>query len=56
MDLQQAGLVLIENQMIRLCHFGTHRIAAEDHPRVKNGELADGPVQLSTFDGQVLPA
>ena len=56
MDRQQAGLVVIENQTIRLRHFGAHRVAAEDHPWIKNRELADGPVELSTLDGQVLPA
>jgi hypothetical protein len=55
-DLQQAGPVLVENQTIRLCHFGAHRVAAEDHPWIKDRELADGPVELSTFNGQVLPA
>lgn len=55
MDRQQACLAVIENQTIRLCHFGAHRVAAEDHPWSKNGELTDGPVELSTLDSQVLP-
>ena len=56
MDRQQACLAVIENQTIRRCHFCAHRVAAEDHPWIKNRELADGPVKLATLDGQVLPA
>ena len=56
MDRQQACLAVIENQTIRRGHFGPHRVAAEDHPWIKNLELADGPVQLATLDGQVFPA
>jgi hypothetical protein len=50
-DRQQACLAVIENQAIRLCHFGAHRVTAEDHPWIKNRELADGTVELSTLDG-----
>jgi hypothetical protein len=50
-DRQQACLTVIENQTIRLCHFGAHRVAAEDHPVIKHRKLADGPVKLSTLDG-----
>ncbi len=56
MDGQQACLAVIENQMIRHRHFGAHGVAAEDHPRIENGKLADGPVKLVALDGQVLPA
>jgi hypothetical protein len=49
-DRQQACLAVIENQAIRLCHFGAHRVTAEDHPWIKNRELTDGPVELSTLD------
>ena len=56
MDRQQACLAVIEDQTIRRCHFGAHRVAAEDHPWIENRELADGPVKLATLDGQVLPA
>ena len=52
-DRQQACLAVIENQAIRLYHFGAHRVT-EDHPWIKNRELADGTVELSTLDGQVL--
>ena len=55
-DRQQACAAVIENQPIRHCHFGAHRVAAEDHPGIEHGKLADGPVKLTTFDGQVLPA
>ena len=55
-DGQQACLAVIENQAIRDGHFGAHRVAAEDHPRIKNRELAEGSVKLTTFDGQVFPA
>jgi hypothetical protein len=51
MDRQQACLAVIENQTIRLCHFGAHRVAAEDHPWIKDRELTDGPVEFSTLDG-----
>lgn len=54
-DRQQACLAVIEDQAVRDCHFGAHRVAAEDHPWIENGELADGPVKLATLDGQVLP-
>ena len=53
-DRQQACLAVIENQAICLFHFGSHRVTAEDHPWIKNRELADGTVELSTLDGQVL--
>ncbi len=56
MDRQQACLAVVEDQAIRLCHFGAHRVAAEDHPWIKDRKLADGPVKLTTLDGQVLPA
>jgi hypothetical protein len=49
-DRQQACLAVIENHTIRLCHFGAHSVAAEDHPWIKNRELTDGPVELSTLD------
>jgi hypothetical protein len=49
-DRQQAFLAVIENQAIRRCHFGAHSVAAEDHPWIKNRELADGPVKLSALD------
>jgi hypothetical protein len=52
---QQAFVPVIENQMIGQGHFRAHRVAAEDHPWSKNGELTDGPVELSTLDSQVLP-
>jgi len=55
-DRQQACLAVIEDQTIRRSHFGPHRVAAEDHPWIKNRELADGPVKLGTLDGQVLSA
>jgi hypothetical protein len=55
-DCQQACLAIIEDQTISGCHFGAHRIAAEDHPWSKNRKLADGPVKLTTLDGQVFPA
>jgi hypothetical protein len=55
-DRQQACIAVIENQPIRNCHFGAHRVAAKDHPWIKDWKLADGPVELTTFDGQVLPA
>jgi hypothetical protein len=54
-DGQQAWLAVIEDQTIRRCHFGAHRVAAEDHPWIENRELADGPVKLATLDGQVFP-
>ncbi len=56
MDRQQACLAVVEDQAIRLCHFGAHRVTAEDHPWIKDRKLADGPVKLTTLDGQVLPA
>jgi hypothetical protein len=55
-DGQQACLAVIEDQTVRQGHFGAHRVAAEDHPWIENGELADGPVKLATFDGEVFPA
>ena len=55
-DRQQACLAVIEDQAICRRHFGAHRVAAEDHPWIENRELADGPVKLATFDGQVFPA
>jgi hypothetical protein len=55
-DGQQACLAVIENQAIRHCHFGAHRVAAEDHPWIKDGKLAEGPVKFPTLDGQILPA
>jgi hypothetical protein len=55
-DGEQACVAIIENQTIRHCHFGAHSVAAEDHPWIKDRKLADGPVELFTFDGQVLPA
>ena len=55
-DRQQACLAVIEDQVIRRGHFRAHRVAAEDHPWIENRELADGPVKLATFDGQVFPA
>jgi hypothetical protein len=55
-DRQQARVAVIENQTIRRCHFGAHRVAAEDHPWIKNRELAEGPVKLTTLDGQVFSA
>jgi hypothetical protein len=55
-DGQQACLAVIEDQTIRRGHFGAHRVAAEDHPRIKNREPAEGPVQLTTLDSQVFPA
>jgi len=55
-DCQQACLAVIEDQAIRGCHFRAHRVAAEDHPWIENGKLADGPVKLATLNGQVLPA
>ena len=56
MDRQQACLAVIENQTIRHSHFRPHRVVAENHPRIETRELADGPVQLATLDGQVFPA
>jgi hypothetical protein len=56
MDRQQARAAVVEDQPIRHCHFGAHRVAAEDHPWIKNRELAQGSVKLTTFDGQVLSA
>ena len=55
-DGQQACLAVIENQAIRHGHFGAHRVAAEDHPWIKHGKLAEGAVKLAALDGQVLPA
>ena len=55
-DGQQACAAVIEDQAIRHCHFGAHRVAAEDHPGIEHRKFADGPVKLTTFDGQVLPA
>jgi hypothetical protein len=50
-DGEQACLAVIEDQTIRYGHFGAHRIAAEDHPWIKNRQLADGRVKLSALDG-----
>jgi hypothetical protein len=55
MDGEQACLAVIEDQTIRHCHFGAHRVTAEDHPWIKNREFADGPVKLSALNGYVLP-
>ena len=55
-DRQQACLAVIENQTIRLCHFGAHRVAAEDHPWIENRKLADGPIKLAALNGQVFSA
>jgi hypothetical protein len=41
--------------MIRHCHFGAHGVATEDHPWIKNRELADRPIKLVALDGQVMP-
>jgi hypothetical protein len=53
---EQACVAVIENQMIGQGHFRAHRITAEDHPSIENGQLAHGPVKLATLDSQVLPA
>jgi hypothetical protein len=55
-DCQQAWVAVIENQAIRHDHFGTHRVAAEDHPSIKDGKVAEGPVKVPTLDSQILPA
>jgi hypothetical protein len=48
-DRQQACPAVIENQTIRRGHFALQKI-------IKNRELADGLVKLSTLHEQVLPA
>jgi hypothetical protein len=55
-DRQQTCLAVIENQAIRLRHFGAHGVTAEDHPWIKNGELGNGSVKLSTLNAEVSPA
>ena len=55
-DCQKASFAIIKDQTIRPGHFGSHRVAAEDHPWIKNGKFADRPVQLATLDGQLFPA
>ena len=47
---------MIENHLVRDCHFGTHRITAEDHPSVENRWFADRPVKLAALDRKALPA
>jgi hypothetical protein len=51
---QQCLFYVVENDLVRNCHFGTHRITAEDHSPVGNRQVADRPVKFSTLDRQIL--